>query len=407
MTDPAPAYDGLAWPQYRRWFLRGRVFRIAVQTRLLLLGSAGVLLTIFGWWLLTYVFWNAEGDSFQAFLEGYRTCPWTGGEAGPVPIDWLPGPLAPTVAPEMGLPPSNAVVDPASRLSAPFHKFFDAFQSISGAAFVLLCAVWAAAVWGFFGGTMTRAIVLQLTREEATTLGEARRHVVKRWKSYFGAPLFPIIAVSGMAIPAFIVGVIMQGSLLIAGVLWPIVLLLALVSAVLLVGLAVGWPLMHPAISAEGSDAFDALSRSYSYVYQRPLHYLFYVVSALLLGALGLYVVSTFAGAVEQLAFWGASWGSGAERVGVAKAVAEGAKYDEFGAELFLFWHGVVRLIVIGFAFSFFWTAATAIYLLLRYDVDGADLNEVFLDDTRGMTSLPSLAKEAGTAPPSEPAPGA
>ena len=48
--------------------------------------------------------------------------------------------------------------------------------------------------------------------------------------------------------------------------------------ALLLLGLAFGWPLMWATISTEGTDSFDALSRSYAYVFQRPLRYLFYVV---------------------------------------------------------------------------------------------------------------------------------
>src|SRR5262249_12254507 len=48
-----------------------------------------------------------------------------------------------------------------------------------------------------------------------------------------------------------------------------------LIMAVVLVGL-VGWPLMNATISTEGGDSFDALSRSYSYVYQAPWDYLGY-----------------------------------------------------------------------------------------------------------------------------------
>jgi hypothetical protein len=395
MTESAAPTDGIAWNYFKRWFVRGRVFRIAIQSRLLLLAAVGVLATIAGWWLLTEVFWNAEGTAFQSFLEGYRSCPWTRSEAPPGPLGAAAELLRPSEAPEMGRPPRDAVFDPWSRLSAPFRQFFNAFQPITAAAFVLLCAIWAAAVWGLVGGAITRAVVLQLTREEAATLQEARRHVVRRWLSYVGAPLFPIIAASGLAVPAFFIGLVMQGSLLVAGLLWPIVLLLALVSAILLVGLAVGWPLMNPAISTEGSDTFDALSRSYSYVYQRPLHYLLYVLVAFVLGSLGLFVASVFADAVEQIAYWGASWGSGAKRIKEAADVAAGGRHGETGAGLFWFWHGVVRLLVLGFAFSFFWTAATAIYLLLRYDVDGVDLDEVFLEEP----------VEAAVAPPRRPEP--
>ena len=35
------------------------------------------------------------------------------------------------------------------------------------------------------------------------------------------------------------------------------------------------------------------------------------------------------------------------------------------------FWLGVVNLVVHGWAYSFFWTAAALIYLWLRHDVDG------------------------------------
>src|SRR5439155_17616895 len=185
---------------------------------------------------------------------------------------------------------------------------------------------------------------------EAVSLGSAGKHSVKRWKSYLSAPLFPLVAVAIMAVPAVLIGLLMKASLLIGALLWPVVLLIGLIGAILLAGLAVGWPLMHAAISAEGSDSFDALSRTYSYVYQRPLHYLFYALSAFLLGILGLTVVFLFVGLTEQLAFWSVSWGSGVERV------QEIARSEAWAGKVFWFWHGVVRLIVISFAFAFFWT---------------------------------------------------
>ena len=82
--------------------------------------------------------------------------------------------------------------------------------------------------------------------------------------------------------------------------------------ALLLLGLIFGWPLMWATISTEGTDSFDALSRTYAYVFQRPLRYLFYAVVAALLGWLGWLLVENFAAAVVWLALWAASWGSGA-----------------------------------------------------------------------------------------------
>jgi len=101
--------------------------------------------------------------------------------------------------------------------------------------------------------------------------------------------------------------------LMLGGILWPLVLLAGFVMAVLLLGLLFGWPLMWAAISAEGTDAFDALSRSYAYVFQRPLNYLFYAFVAGVIGWLGWLFVENFAAAIIWMAYWAAGWGCGNE----------------------------------------------------------------------------------------------
>ena len=298
MTDRATKPTGIAWDQYRRWFIFGRVFRLSIQARLLTLATVGVLATTFGWWGLAKVFSGTDETPLQNLLKGYESCPWHGGtsyaslyymifERVPEPAD-----IKSQEGPNMGAPVINPFVDPWARLSAPWRQLFAVSRTFTGAAFLLLCAIWAAAIWGLIGGAITRAVVVQLAREEAISLGSALRHASKRWKSYFAAPLFPLAAVAVVAIPAMLIGLLMKLSLLFGGILWPFVLLTGLIAAIMLVGLSVGWPLMHAAVSCEGSDSFDALSRSYSYVYQRPIHYLFYAVTATILGALGLSIVS-------------------------------------------------------------------------------------------------------------------
>ena len=50
------------------------------------------------------------------------------------------------------------------------------------------------------------------------------------------------------------------------------------------------------------------------------------------------------------------------------------------GAGLIRFFAGCVKLLAVGYLFSYFWTAAVAIYFLLRRDVDATEMDEVFLD---------------------------
>ena len=151
--------------------------------------------------------------------------------------------------------------------------------------------------------------------------------------------------------------------------------------ALLLLGLGFGWPLMWATISTEGTDSFDALSRSYAYLFQRPLRYLFYVVVAVVLGGLGWLLVKNFANGVIWLSYWAAGWGSGSDRIAAIQAVAPKlGGMAHAGGSMIHFWESCVRYLAAGFFYGYFWTAASAIYLLLRRDVDATEANEVFLD---------------------------
>ena len=78
------------------------------------------------------------------------------------------------------------------------------------------------------------------------------------------------------------VGIVVAGAVWGRRVCYPVC-----VMAVLSLGMLAGWPLMWGAIAAEDSDAFDAISRSYAYTFQRPLHYLFYACFASFIALLG------------------------------------------------------------------------------------------------------------------------
>ena len=191
----------------------------------------------------------------------------------------------------------------------------------------------------------------------------------------------------------------LDAGVVLGGLLWPLALLAGLVMALLLLGLGFGWPLMWATISTEGTDSFDALSRSYAYLFQRPLRYLFYVLVAVVLGGIGWLLVRYFAATVIALSYWAAGWGSGSDRIariadiqGVTPALDGMAR---FGSRMIHFWASCVRYLAIGFFYGYFWTAASAVYLLLRRDVDATETDEVFLDadTTEPEHGLPPSSK--------------
>ena len=150
-------------------------------------------------------------------------------------------------------------------------------------------------VWAFFGSAITRVAAVELATGERIGWGEMIAHVREKWQAYCAAPLLSLAGVLVVALPIAVGGLLLWipgiGEV-IAGVLWPLALAGGVLMAMLLLGLLFGWPLMWATISAEGTDSFDALSRCYAYVFQRPLHYLFYAAVAAVIGYLGWLVVS-------------------------------------------------------------------------------------------------------------------
>ena len=56
-----------------------------------------------------------------------------------------------------------------------------------------------------------------------------------------------------------------------------------------------------------------------------------------------------------------------------------------FGGSCVGFWQGVVRTLASAYAYSFFWAATAAVYLLMRFDIDAVEVDEVFdHEDGRG-----------------------
>jgi len=199
-----------------------------------------------------------------------------------------------------------------------------------------------------------------------------------------------------VVIPLWIVGWITRWDFLlsVAGVLWALTLLAGLLLAILMLGLAAGWPLMWAAVSVEDSDSWDAVSRAYSYVFERPLHLLFYVVVGSLFGVVAIAVFDLFADFAYRLSLLPFLWGWGGDAA-------------DLGAPIGGFWVGVIEMIKGAFRIGFFWANATAIYLLLRRSTDATEIDEVALSNGAATREMPPLKTDAHGVPaaaPDEPA---
>src|SRR6202012_5030017 len=101
---------------------------------------------------------------------------------------------------------------------------------------------------------ITRLAAVQIARNEKAPLTETVGFVGERFRHYVLAPAMPLlflgILILVLATGGFIAGWTFFLGDILAGLLWPLVILAGLIMAVLLVGL-LGWPLMYPTISVE------------------------------------------------------------------------------------------------------------------------------------------------------------
>ena len=353
------------------------------------------------------------GRGSAAGQDGPRPVPWERGEF----FGWFAGDQVPVL------------VEPLVKFLRPLVYLFDPGSGAWNRLYLILVILWLLATWALFGGAITRMAAVQVARpNEKVGMTEAFRFAASRYKSFFSAPLFPLLFIVVLTVFLVLFSWVEQftglfGDIFVAGLFWPLVLLVGLIMAVVLVGL-VGWPLMYSTISAEGSDSFDAISRSYSYVYQAPWQYLWYAVVALAYGAVLMFFVGLMGSLMVYLGKWGVSQAPGPEsrqptylfvnaptsygwrdlllykqpntetievihhngRVGreltVSSAYRDNMSWNNYlGAILVSIWIYLLFLMIVGFSYSYFWCASTIIYLLMRRKVDDTEMDEVHLED--------------------------
>src|SRR4051794_32814643 len=438
MADTQTKVREVAWTELFPWLMLLRSVRIALMARVLVLGAVGLITTVIGWWLLAEAFQNSTDPVVSGWRANTNLKIWFNAVHPKTSFTWV----------DTSARSAGEVFDSAREwlihspvmiwtyFTRPFIAMFDARTPL-GFLFLLLCGIWELLVWGLFGGAITRIAALKFTRDEAPGLIAALRHAVSKWPSYSLPPLVAMAGAAVFGIQLVFLGWVMRLDALafVAAIFWPIVILLGLMMAILLIGALVGWPLMWSTVSVEGTDAFDALSRSYAYVYHRPWRLLWYVLFAFFLAVVSMFVVKVFASSAIALGNWSIDWGlddesmrtvvaprpttpSATPTVNAAPTAGDLTSGDipDVAADenseglpetsmlrgarhVIDFWKAVVALLVAGYQAGFLWVAAVGIYLLLRRDIDGVQTAEVFVDHAEEY-GMPPLAADGATGVP-------
>ena len=382
----------IQWSEALPWWILFRAAGTAFAPTVIVLALLGSLATWAGWSIADSLKLAGADAAADAILDAELA----GGGGGGLVIPAAGG----GVSADAVLAPSSRVF-PAlqnlyERLPAPVSDLvrllgipFRPSATVAQMGGALARLGWFVLVWSIFGTAITRQVSLKLIGEEVPGLLGGILYGARKWVAAFNSVAFVLVGIIALSIPGALLGFLMrtEWGLAVAGAVWPLVLAGAVVLAILAVGLATGWPLMVAAVGVERGDSFQAISTAFSYLYQRPLHYAFYGLVALAVAIPSLAAAGVFADATSTLALWAASFGMGHDRtatvlagINAAGTVATAADLP-WGIRALGFWTRGLESLLGSFGWGYFWSIATAAYLLLRHDVDGTELDEVVLDE--------------------------
>jgi hypothetical protein len=255
-------------------------------------------------------------------------------------------------------------------------------------------------VWAVFGGAISRIAAVQVARDEKISVRQALRFSVSKVLSFVFAPVIPlvIVVVLGLLIAAggllFYIPVFGP---IVAGAFFFLALIAGVVITLVLFGTVGGLNLMFPTVAVEGSDSFDAISRSFSYVFARPWRMLFYTAVAVAYGALSYLFVRLFVYVTLAVTHLFLTWflygqpGQYIDRIWPAPNDFWKIPYDinfaglawseAVSAFLIAAWVYLLLGLAGAFVISFYFSANTIIYYLMRREVDATELEDVYVEE--------------------------
>lgn len=300
--------------------------------------------------------------------------------------------------------------------------------------FALIYTAYFLLIWSVFGGAISRIAAVHVARDEKISVRHALSFSTSKGISFIFAPIIPVLIIFGIgvviAIAATILYHIPYVGPVVAGIFFCLALLGGFVITLVILGTIGGFNLMYPTVAVEGSDSFDAISRSFSYVFARPWRMLWYTFVAVVYGAICYLFVRFFIWMVLAVTWFFMSWflghrstdvnamlhpyhpadvwpllwpqpGAGDPRnvLPYSPDYAHLKSTEAIAAGLMVWWNYIVIGLIGAFAISFYFSANTIIYYLMRREVDATELDDVYVEETDDDVEEPAAPMPAGAAP--------
>jgi len=394
------------WQRWLPWLRLFRGFRIAINPRAMLLALMAVFLWSAGeWFINTSLLPTSRQTGSQQNIPIPPRTVWPWQQRGAVLPQQLP--LTSTItfdgeslmleSPQISQEAPLRLTDPMWRVLSPAFRVL--VRSTKNVSSVQPISLWilGAIISAVFGGAIARMAAVDFAIHQDISLTRAAWFSTRRWASSLGAPLIALLGFAVCWLLNFFGGLLANIPVLgpmLAGLFWFLLIMSGFAMAFILLLIGLGWPLMIAAVNTESSDAFDSLSRSCSYLLNRPWYAIFLVALALLYGTILLMFVKSMVEFTAHMTVipYEAGYVDDALPPQYRRPEAIWPPLDNFlggqqrtispgepGATLRLFWTRILQSVPAAFVFSFFWTMVTIIYFLLRKREDATPLNEVWM----------------------------
>ncbi len=288
-----------------------------------------------------------------------------------------------TLLPKLEAQGTDSLLSVWEQFLFPVYQWL-ADPTLSGAAFCLASVIGIVGIWSFVGGCLTRRTVVELGTRMTAPWSESIRLVLKRWQSIAWSVTMPSGLILLIALVPLLLGWLSNIPAVgpwIAGLLMIPVVLLSIGIGWCAAITVFGFPLSVCAIVTEkGADAYDGISRSAAYTFQRPLTLALCLIAGQFLSSLG--------GTMLSLVLM-----TGQRVVSASFDIGSFSSLKDFESMWGPVLRGIVPLLLAAYGFSFFWSASAATYLILRRDVDHAefDLIDMGSQQPKPLPELPNL----------------
>ncbi len=247
--------------------------------------------------------------------------------------------------------------------------------------FFLLFGLYAGTVFFVLGGAIARLAATQACAGRSVDLLAAARFARPRALWLVLAPALPLLMAGGLWLFLAVVGWALFNLpvLDIAGsLIYGPLLFLGFLAASLVLLTLLGAGLFCAAIAVEGTDAFDAVSRVFSFLIYRPMRFFFYMFVVVVYGALTYLIVTLVVGLTLWLTASAAgAWSDGFGVIHDAAVRERPVTGDGSTANVAAWWVNIWEKLLfagtLAYAVSYFFTSQVWVYLLMRRASDATD----------------------------------